>query len=109
MSAGQRDERPATVVQVNDGRYPRAKVFTWPARARSRAQIKRDRFVHNLKGQYRQLKEALAAAKHFFVVCQVSKNHLKAIHKAHAEALDDLSQRFQAKINEYDRRISGGK
>lgn len=109
MSLSRKDEQPETVVQVEGGGYPRAKVFAWPNRPRSKAQVKRDRFVHNLRGQYRQLKEALAAAERFFVVAGVGEEHIEAIRKAHADALEDLSRRFQAKINEYDRRITGGR
>ena len=115
MGSDENDERPETpeagvpvVVKVESGGYPHAKVFAWPNRPRSKAQVKRDRFVHNLRGQYRQLKEALAAAERFFVIASVGEAHLAAIRKAHAEALDDLSRRFQAKLNEYDRRITGG-
>ena len=43
-----------------------------------------------------------------FVISGVGKTHIAAIHKAHADALEDLSTRFQLKINEYDRRIKGG-
>ena len=108
MSQGPADEKPLPVMQANDGTFPRATVFAWPNRPRSKAQVKRDRFVHNLRGQYRQLKEALAAAERFFVIASVSEAHLAAIRKAHAEALEDLSRRFQTKLNEYDRRITGG-
>ena len=108
MGSDEKDERPETVVQVESGGYPQAKVFAWPNRPRSKAQVKRDRFVFNLQGQYAQLKEALAAAERFFVISSVGEAHLAAIRKANADALEDLSQRFQAKINEYDRRITGG-
>ena len=108
MSQGPADEKPLPVMQANDGTFPRATVFAWPNRPRSKAQVKRDRFVFNLQGQYAQLKEALAAAERFFVISSVGEAHLAAIRKANADALEDLSQRFQAKINEYDRRITGG-
>jgi len=108
MAAGQEDERPLGVVQARDASHPHAKVFAWPARARSTVEVKRDRYVLNLRRQYDQLKESLAAAERFFVVSQVGEPHLAAIRKAHAEALEDLSRRFQAKINEYDRRINQG-
>ena len=108
MSSGPTDEKPLPVVQAKGGTFPHAKVFTWPNRPRSKAQVKRDRFVHNLRGQYRQLKESLAAAERFFVISGVGKTHIAAIHKAQADALEDLSKRFQVKINEYDRRIKGG-
>ena len=108
MGVEPEDERPAAVVQVNDGRLPRAKVFVWPNRPRSKAQIKRDRYVLNLRAQHRQFKEALSAVERFFVVCEVPKKYQKPIRKAHEEALEDLSRRFQEKLNEYDRRITKG-
>ncbi|MFA5138335.1 MAG: hypothetical protein WC728_03800 [Elusimicrobiota bacterium] len=107
MASGHADERPLTVVQTGDG-VPHAMVFAGPRRARSTAQTKRDRYVLNLRQQYAHLKEALSAAEQFFVVCQVDRERLDAVRKAHADALDDLSARFQAKINEYDRRIERG-
>ena len=108
MSQGPADEKPLPVVQAKGGTFPHAKVFAWPNRPRSKAQVKRDRFVHNLRGQYRQLKESLAAAERFFVVSSVGESYIASIRKAHADALEDLSHRFQLKINEYDRRIKEG-
>ena len=105
MAAGQEDERPLVVVQADDGAHPHAMVFTWPARHRSTARLKRDRYVLNLQRQYAALKESLAAAERFFATCEISAEKVAAIRKAHEAALEELSARFQAKINEYDRRI----
>jgi len=108
MAAGHEDERPLAVVQAADGAHPHAMVFTGSARRRPAARLKRDRYVLNLQRQYAGLKESLAAAERFFATCETSAERVAAIRKAHEAALEELSDRFQAKINEYDRRIERG-
>ena len=102
---GAEHEVPAIVVQAQGEGMPHALVFTGPCGKRSTVRTKRDRYVLNLRRQHAALQESLAAAERFFVVCQVGERHIESIRKAHADALDDLSERFQTKVNEYDRRL----
>jgi hypothetical protein len=102
-------EQELSVLQVqNEGHSPRAMVFAGPARPISLAAAKRTRFVQNLKHNYQRLKEALDFVEHFAVVCELSEGRIAAIRQSKDEALAELSQKFEQKMNCYDHRIQEG-
>lgn len=96
------------VVQKNlDNKVPTAHVFVESSpRPLTPVQAKRARFVLNLKNNYQRLKETLAFFEHFARVCELSPHGIEAIKKANEDALQELSQKFEAKIKAYDQRIS---
>lgn len=103
-------ERRLPVVQTQvSNSAPRAVVFVGANRTPlTPTEIKRTRFIHNLKENYRRLKEALQFVEHFAAVCELSPNRIEAIHRAHQDALKELTLRFTRKVEAYDARIRGG-
>lgn len=102
-------ERRLPVVQTQgNNSAPKAVVFTGLGRIPlTPTEIKRTRFVHNLRENYRRLKEALQFVEHFAAVCELSPNRIEAIQRAHQDALKELTLRFTRKIEAYDARIQG--
>jgi hypothetical protein len=105
MEAGH--EIPA--VRTGAGGNPRVLVFTGGAHPLSLAQTKRARFVSNLKADYLKLKEALAFVERFALSHGISSARVEAIRKASAEALEELTSIYEAKVRAYDSRKGGGR
>lgn len=92
---------------------PKVSVFTDSANGHSTnaplktAAVKRHRFVQNLKNNHQKFSEALAFVERFAVICELSEERVNAIRKAKADAVEELSKRFEEKLKVYDERIRG--
>lgn len=87
---------------------PKVSVFTDSAQpSLSTAAVKRHRYVQNLKSNHLKLIEALSFVERFAVVCELSEDRLNAIRLAKDTAIEELTAKFQEKLNAYDARIKG--
>lgn len=88
---------------------PKVSVFTESANTPlPPAAIKRHRFIQNLKNNHLKLIEALAYVERFAIACELSEERTKAIRKAKDDAEEELTRRFQEKLQIYDERIKEG-
>lgn len=105
MASGGQNETPSDQAAAQP---PRAYVFVnGQPRALTPAEAKRARFIQNLKYNHARLKEAMGFFEHFAVVCELSPERVDAIRKANEAAMDELSQKFDAKLAGYERRRGG--
>ena len=103
-------ERELTVIDHMDhpirDHVPKVSVFTDSSNAPlTTAAVKRHRFVQNLKNNHQKLIEALSFVERFAVVCELSDERLTAIRQAKDAAVNELTMKFQEKLNTYDARI----
>jgi hypothetical protein len=91
--------------QIRD-HTPKVSVFTDSANTPlTTAAVKRHRYVQNLKNNHQKLIEALSFVERFAVVCELSEDRLNAIRFAKDAAIEELTAKFQEKLNAYDARI----
>jgi hypothetical protein len=100
-------EQGIPVVQTKtNGQIPKASVFAGAGkRPLTPAELKRLRFIFNLKQSYRRLKETLSAVEHFAAINGLSAGTVLAVKTAHENALKELSLKFKEKLDAYDSRI----
>jgi len=103
-------ERELAVIDHRDhpirDHVPKVSVFTDSANAPlTTAAVKRHRFVQNLKNNHQKLIEALSFVERFAVVCELSEERLQAIRTAKDQAIEELTRKFQEKLEAYDSRI----
>ena len=102
-------ENPVLNIGTPDA-APHAVVFVdKEQRSLTPLEAKRARYVKNLKSNYARLNEVLASFEYFASVCELSLKSQESIRKANKEAITELSQKLQAKLAEYDRRLKEGK
>ena len=98
------------VLHINrTGEAPKALVFTGGKgdRPMTPAEIKRGRFIKNLKSNYAKLNEALAAFEFFAEICELSLECRAGIKTANQAAIAELTAKYERKLAEYDRRSRG--
>jgi len=99
------------VLHINrPGEPPKALVFTGAKgdRVMTAAELKRGRFIKNLKGNYAKLNEALATFEFFAEICELSLECRSGIRKANQAAIAELTAKYERKLAEYDRRSREG-
>lgn len=100
--------RELPVLQAPTTGAPRAYVFAGTAGQRELtfAEAKKARFIFNLRQNFNRLNEHIGAVEHFAVVCQLSEDTVLAIRSSKDRVIADLEIQLEAKIKEYDARIS---
>jgi len=89
------DSTPPTATVVGGNRY---------TRPLSRAEVKRARYLTNLRAQHNAFKESLAHAQHFFTVTELPAENRAEIQAAHDRAISAIESIIAAKLAEYDKR-----
>ncbi|MHB2025128.1 MAG: hypothetical protein ACYCPQ_00610 [Elusimicrobiota bacterium] len=92
---------------AKSGGLPKARVCVGPDQVLSPAEAKRARYIQNLRFNHARLKEAMDFFERFAVICGLSSERIAAVRKANAEALDDLSRKFDAMLAGYERGTGG--
>jgi hypothetical protein len=90
------------------GEAIRAVAFTGKAPPLTAAQVKRLRYLQNLKSNHQRFRDAVNAVEHFAVICELPDCKVEAIRKAKEEAIEVLTKILEEKLKRYDERISAG-